>query len=333
MSLPIPDKFKQMDRRRTTDYFYIHQEDTTDVFTVAVKHDCWRFTEILVGSDDDLRGCVIINLTRHVDYDLWEAFLNVEYTDDRNIMNDVSSCAGTISLLRAAFSFVFTYFPISEIILKDISTFICGPQPAIHSPIFHKTDNTVTPPNTYEIFLSALYILKYGTSFYETHFQAHFNNDRLRANLEKYKLFINTRPEWSYLYDKYISHDIWDKNKHIETVLYDAWSRTDSFRDFVLDVISDHDQSYFLLHWFDEIFNEIVCTGYYTDVDHVISYADFQFSKGMTVSYITTGYGFIQETCPSVLRIEKNEQNSKILGGNVDNAFFNKMLYRRPNPK
>ncbi len=339
--LPIPEKYKLIGSRGLFHYFTITQQETTDVFTVSVETKYNSFCEILVGGDN-LHGCIIINVAR-IDYQNpnspWEAFLNVEYMENRNITNDETKGAGTVAMMRTAISFVFTYFNISQFVLKDISVFICSPQPARYSPIFNKVDNkivSVIPENTYEIFLPALYILKYGHSWYKKNFNTQFDNKKLRSRIALYKLFIHSKQDWHYLYDKYISPNLRiledDEREKIQTVLYDAWSRTETFRDFILDVISDDNHCYYLLYWFDSIFNDIVCSGYFADVDNIISYDEFEFVRGMNVSYLQTSYGR-GETVPSIETLHKNEELTTILGGGGENVLFKKILRRRPNPK
>ena len=340
--LPIPEEHKCDDSRGLFHYFSITQEETADVFTVSVENRYNSLFEILVGGDN-LHGCIIINISR-IDYQNpdspWEAFLNVEYTEYQNIINDASKGARTVALMHTAISFVFTHFNIAQFILKDISVFICAPQPARYSPIFNIVDKkfvSVIPENTYEIFLPALYILKYGHSWYKKHFNAQFDNRKMRSRIAQYKLFIHHKQDWNYLFDTYISHDLRiledDKEREkIQTALYDAWSRTETYRDFILDVISDDNHCYYLLNWFDRIFNDMVCSGYFTDVDNYIVYEEFEIIKGMKVSYIKTTYGKGRNV-PAIETLHKNEELTTILGGGGENVLFKKILRRRPNPR
>lgn len=357
--LPIPEeKYNSNNKSREMlgeiHYFTLTQDETDDEFTVSVK-TARNGYELMVCSDK-LHGCIIINLT-DIDYpdpdSMVEAYLNVSYRENKNIISDLSK---TITLMRAAISFAFSYFKIDDFVLNDISTFICSPQePAIYSPIITFADGVVTNiqyPNTCEFSLPALYILKYGKSWYQKHLNARIFNRELSKKIAEYKEFVATKHNWDYLYDTYILPALQMYNKyldsldkeeqhnlkaieHIRSTLYNSWSNTDSYRDFVLDVISNDNQCHYLMGWFDKIFNDIVHGGHYEDVDNVILYQEFPFIKGLNVSYIKTTYWGKKEDeeNQAVKNLHKNEEYTTMFGGGPENILFNKIFHRRRKAK
>jgi hypothetical protein len=337
-------------------YFTLTQEETDDEFTASVKTLRNGF-ELHVGGKE-LHGCLIINIIC-VDFpdldSMVEAFLNVTYSENRNIINDLSKGIGTITLMRTAISFAFTYFKIDDFVLKDISTFICSPKPAILSPIITVEDGhvvSIQPSNTYEISLPALYILKYGHSWFQKHVNSRFYNKKLRINIAKYKQFCADKHDWNYLYNTYILPEfrahkmtlegsckdkttILKEIQHIKSVLYNSWSKTNCYRDFILDVITEDNQCYYLMGWVDKIFHEIVNGGFYEVVDNVILHEEFQIIQGLNVSYIKTTYweNKEKEEDLAIKTLHKNKEYTMILGGRQENVLFTRIWNRRPNPK
>lgn len=337
--LPIPDNYDINDFGEIH-YFTLTQGKTDDVFTASIKHRCNGF-ELLIGGDE-LNGCIMIDV-KEIDYpspdSLIEAFLNVKYSETQNITNDLSKGMRTIALMQTAISFVFTYFKFDDFILKDLSKFICSPRQQISLP--------------------ALYILKYGQSWFQKHFNANFYNKTLSKNIAKYKKFVSTKQEWNYLYHTYIlpefrvykmysnkqcdDKETLQKIQHIKTVLYNAWSRTSCYRDFILDVISDDTQCCYLMGWFNDIFNDIVNTGFYEDVDNIILGDEFPYIEDLNVSYLKTTYmrnkteNKGEDELSAIKTLCQNEEyttdkeREKENDNDNDNVIFTKILSRRPN--
>ena len=369
--LPIPEeKYNSNNKSREMlgeiHYFSLTQEETNDEFTASVKTARNGFEIMVCGKE--LHGCIIINLI-NIDYpdpdSMVEAYLNVTYSDNRNIIHDLSKGIGTVILMRAAISFAFSYFKIDDFVLNDRSTFICSPEPAIYSPIITVTDGVVTNiqyPNTCEFSLPAFYILKYGKSWFQKHLNARIYNRDLNKKLAKYKDFVCVKQDWDYLYNTYILPALQMYNKylnsfdkdededekheqqeeanlkaieHIRSSLYNSWSKTDTYRDFILDVISDDNQCYYLTGWFDKVFHDIVHGGYYEDVDNVVLYEEFPFVQGLNVSYIKTTYwaNKKEEENPEIKNLHANEEYTTIFGGGPKNVLFNKILYRQRKAK
>jgi hypothetical protein len=357
--LPIPEeKYNSNNKSREMlgeiHYFTLTQDETDDEFTASVKTARNGFELMVCGKE--LNGCIIINLT-NIDYpdpdSMVEAYLNVTYRENKNIVNDLSKGVATITLMRTAISFAFSYFKIDDLVLNDLSTFIC-------SPIITVADDVVSNikyPNNCEFSLPAFYILKYGKSWYQKHLNARIFNRELNKKLAKYKEFVSVKQDWDYLYNTYILPalqmynkylDCLDKDEdeeheeaktkaieHIRSKLYNSWSKTDTYRDFILDVISDDNQYYYLIGWFDKIFNDIVHGGYYEDVDNVVLYEEFPFIEGLDVSYIKTTYWGKKEDeeNPSIKNLHANEEYTTIFGGGPKNILFNKILHRRRKAK
>ncbi len=321
-------------------YFRLSQTETTDEFIASIKQKYNGF-EVLVGGRE-LHGCIIININKVDYYDpssRMEAVLNIRYHEKCNITNDLSKGKGTIIMMRTAISFVFSYFKIDKFILKDVSTFQCT--------------------QTQHISLPALYILKYGQSWYEKHIHARTYNETLHKNIEKYKQFVETKPEWEFLYKTYILPEfriyklfsISGSNtghnatatatvvktiQHMKTVLYAAWLRNDNYRNFILDIISIDDQCQYLLNWFNDIFHAIVNQNLYGDVDNFVLYDDFPFIQGLQSTYMKTtmnGNGLLNDVIDDeISTLQKNEDytiNSQRGGGeynNTDNVLFHKLF-------
>jgi len=131
--LPIPEeKYNSNNKSREMlgeiHYFSLTQDETDDEFTASVKTARNGFEIMVCGKE--LHGCIIINLI-NIDYpdpdSMVEAYLNVKYSDNRNIIHDLSKGIGTITLMRTAISFAFSYFKVDDFVLNDISTIICSP--------------------------------------------------------------------------------------------------------------------------------------------------------------------------------------------------------------
>ena len=347
--LPIPEeKYNSNSKSREMlgeiHYFTLTQDETDHEFTASVKALRNGF-ELLVGGKE-LNGCVIINII-NLDYpdpdSMIEAFLNVRYTENRNITNDLSKGIETITLVRTAISFVFSYFKIHDFILKDMSTFIC-------SEIITVEGEDVN--NTYEISLPALYILKYGHSWFQKHVNSRFYNRQLQSSVAKYKQFCSCKHEWNYLYNTYILPEfrkyktileyrgeetttILKKIQYIKSTLYNSWSNTNCYQDFILDVIRDDSQCYYLMNWFNNIYYEFVNGGFYEAVDNVILYEEFEFIQGLDVSYIKTTYwgNKEKEDDLAIKTLHQNEEYTTMFGGGPENVLFNKIWVRCPNPK
>jgi len=268
--LPIPSHY-DINYKKICHYFSLTQTETADEFTASVKATYDGF-EILVGGDK-LRGCVILTIKRVDRYNpesLIEAMLDVKHNEFCNITNDLSSGIGTITLMRTAISFMFTYFKVDKFILKDTSIIKC--------------------PDSIKVSLPALYILKYGESWYKKHINARIYNKTMITNIKKYKNFVSSKPSWEYLYNTYILPDL-NSNKEppsdkIIMVLYDAWYRTSSYKDFILDLNTNDDNCYLLDEWFNNIFDDKVDIVFYGQVDNFVLYDEFPFIKGLHTSYM-----------------------------------------------
>lgn len=327
-NLPIPDKYN-VNGMSVKHYFNITQDETPDGFIGSVRQTQLGY-EVFIGGEE-LKGCIIISINR-VEYDnpdsRIEAFLNVTYNERCNITNDLSKGKGTITLMRTAISFVFTYFKIDKFILKDASEFKCG---RIH------------------ISLPALYILKYGVSWYQKHINAHIYNEELLAGVARYKRFIETKPEWKFIYDKYILHDLRryrtkmnmkEDNKYktlkkimnIKSVLYNAWLNTNNYREFILDIISIDNQCSYLMEWFNNIFTGIMKPCLYGLVDNFIFQGDFPFIQGLNVTHRRTDI-LGEEEYENDMRIKTLRENEEytINGGGKacrGKLLFSKIIFR-----
>jgi hypothetical protein len=178
----------------------------------------------------------------------------------------------------------------------------------------------------------------------------------LSKKIAKYKEFVSAKQDWDYLYNTYILPSLQMYNKyldcldkdeddkheenlkaieHIRLTLYNSWSKTDTYRDFILDVISHDNQYYYLMDWVDKIFYDIVHGGYYEDVDNVILYEEFPFIEGLDVSYIKTTYWGKKEDeeNPEIKNLHSNEEYTTIFGGGPTDILFNKILHRRRKAK
>jgi hypothetical protein len=318
--LPIPDNYR-IDNIKQKHYFELSQTESADEFHASVRPRR-DGAEILVGGEKT-RGCIIIHISK-VDLSnpnsIVEAFLNVKYNEHCNVTNDLAKGIGTIILMRTAMSFAFTYFKIDKFILKDVSKFAC---------------------DTQYISLPALYILKYGKSWYQKHINARTYNEQLHRNIEKYKLFVDSKPDWDYLYNTFILPDVQSCDKCDEEMilralplLHDTWKRTDNYRDFILDIISKDEQCVYLMGWFDDIFHDIVDEVFYGQVDNFLLYNEFPFIKGLNVEYMKTTR-VINEKDDN-LKIRALQLNEEYTVGNtgleVDKLLFNKIMFRRRDP-
>ena len=318
--LPIPDNYKN-DNIKLKHYFELSQIESTDVFHASVR-PTRDGAEILIGGEKT-RGCIIIHISTIElgnKKTIVEAFLNVKYNEHCNITNDLAKGIGTIILMRTAMSFAFTYFKIDKFILKDVSKFEC---------------------DTQYISLPALYILKYGKSWYQKHINARTYNEQLHRNIEKYKLFVDSKPDWDYLYNKFILPDVQSCDKcdeemiqHALPLLYDTWKRTDNYRDFILDIISKDDHCVYLMGWFDNIFHYIVDEVFYGQVDNFLLYDEFPFIKGLNVQYMKTTRVINQKDENQKIRaLQLNEEYTVgNTGLEVDKLLFSKIVFRRRNP-
>jgi hypothetical protein len=281
--LPVPVhicKNNQISSSENTKAFFtLAQTDTDDKFVVSVKYGYKRF-EILVGGKE-LHGCVIITI-QQVDWNdpnsLMEAYINLKYNKNCNITHDLTHGTGTVILLRTAISFALTYFKIDKFRLKDKSVFQCD--------------------RKHNISLPALYILKHGQSWYKKHIGARIYNAKLQANIQRYKEFVATKPDWEYLYQSYILPDLRNEDNHCSTedirrttsLLHEAWARTDTYKDFILEIVSNKTRCSFLMNWFNNIFFDIVDEELYGEADNFIMYSDFPFVQGLQV-------GFVEAVC------------------------------------
>jgi hypothetical protein len=255
--------------------FTLAQTETDDTFVVSVKYGYKRF-EILVGGKE-LHGCVIITI-QQVDWNdpnsLMEAYINLKYNKNCNIAHDLTHGTGTVILLRTAISFALTYFKIDKFRLKDKSVFKCN--------------------RKHNISLPALYILKHGQSWYKKHIGARIYNAKLQANIQRYKEFAATKPDWEYLYKSYILPDLQNEENeysiedigHITSLLHEAWARTDTYKDFILEILSNKKHCGFLMKWFNNIFFDIADEELYGETDNFIMYNDFPFVHGLQVGFV-----------------------------------------------
>jgi hypothetical protein len=263
--LPIPETNTSNEH-----YFILTQDETRDEFIVYMRTKPYR-TEISVGGNE-FQGCItisILDVERIGPNSMIEAFLNVEYNERCNITNDLSRGEGTITLLRTAISFAFTYFKIDKFIFKDISNFVCLPDQHISLP--------------------ALYLLKHGQSWYQKHIHSRIFHELTLNNIENYKAFVMKKQDWDFLYQTYISQKLMvgesQSREQIVAVLHDAWSRTNNYKEFILDVISDDSQCIYLMDWFNEIFDDVVDKYIYRNADNYVLYNEFPFIKGLQVTY------------------------------------------------
>ena len=286
--LPVPKHIANA--TNIIQYYTLAQTETNDEFIASVKHKPTGY-EILVGGKE-MHGCIIITIQKVEWFNpnsLTEATINVKYHEDCNITHDLLRGVGTITLMRTAISFAFMHFKIDKFKLKDMSRFTCF--------------------GIYEISLPALYILKYGQSWYQKHLGARIYHARLQSNLDEYKRFVATKPDWDYLYSSYIlpelqlyeelSDNKQDTRKHIQETrgfLYDSWKRTGSYRDFILDIIADDKRCSYLMNWFSRLFHDIVNQGLYDNVENFLLYDEFPFIGGLSVSHIKTTYRKETET-------------------------------------
>lgn len=250
--------------------FILTQEETRDEFIVCVRTKPFRI-ELSVGGRE-FQDCItisILDVERNGPNSKIEAFLNVEYNERCNITNDLTRGEGTIILMRTAISFAFTYFKIDKFILKDISNFVCLPDQHISLP--------------------ALYLLKHGQSWYQKHIHSRIFHELTLTNIENYKAFVMKKHDWDYLFQTYISPNLItnesQSREQIVAFLHEAWSRTNNYREFILDVISVDSQCSYLLDWFNEIFDDQVDKFIYKKADNYVLYNEFPFVKGLKVTY------------------------------------------------
>ena len=306
--LPIPNDY---DDDCLIHYFSLTQTETEDKFTASVQSTFDGF-EILVGGTD-LHGCVILTIKRVDRYNpesLIEAMLDVKHNEFCNITNDLSSGIGTITLMRTAISFMFTYFKVDKFILKDTSNIKC--------------------PESMNVSLPALYILKYGESWYKKHINARIYNKTMITNIEKYKKFVQTKPSWEYIYTNISKILKKQSSNDIDTILYNAWLRTSSYRDFILELNSNDDTCYLLQKWFNKIFDDKVDIVFYGQVDNFVLYDDFPFIKGLHTSYMRSEVNckIKKETDTRIKRLIENKNYTYGGWGTKDNIIFTKIIFK-----